>query len=297
MKKILSILLVLAIVLGCVLSMTACGKKDETANTTEATTEATTIPQKEYTIEEVAAAAEEMKFTGHGLQTAYCPKCNEVVPWGEITETSAVLIGAGNCAHYYLGEDVYRPTSLFAYNGSACIFFNGYTLTFDGSAEGHALNTAIGSNAGSEVTLMGKGGIISENRACAAPNGGVLNICGGVYETIIETDVTLRTNHATSELYIYKATVKGDVTYRTGNPESKLGIFGEVTMDTLNVESGAITIGTLPEGTEIAVNAEGKFTHDFESVEAAEAAAKCFVAADDTMKIVVEGKALSCVAK
>ena len=254
-------------------------------------------PEKPYTIGQVAAVAEKMRFSGTGMQTGYCPKCNKDVSWTEITADSDYLIGSLEGEHYYLAQDVRRATTLFAFKGDACIFFNGYTLTYDASAQGHAANPAIGSNGGKVVTLMGSGGIVSTQKACAVPNGGVLNICGGEYTCLGEQDVTFRTNNAASVLNIYAGTIHGTVRHDATLTNAQVNISGKVTIETLELSAAVVGVGTLTEGAKIAVKASGVFTEAFADEDAAQAAKSFFTAADDTMEITVDGAALSCVAK
>ena len=384
MKKILSVLLVLAILLGCMLSMTACGNEEETGNTTEATTEGTpgatedttagteattdgteattdgteattdgteattdgteattgdktTTPtsatkaptkattatkaptkattatkaptqttQKKYALNEVAAAAEKMKFTGSGMQTGYCPKCNATVAWSEITDTSAFLIGAAGGGHYYLSKNVKRGTTLYAYNGPACIFFNGYTLTYDASVTGHESNPAIGAKTGNDVNLMGKGGITTKKNPCGMTNDGVINIFGGTYNNLddsvgeelgIQLCFTFRPNNPNGAINVYGGTFTGGFQLPAMFSDAKIYISGKVVMDDLISQGGKITFGTLSKGSKIGVSAKGEFTTAFASADAANKAAAYMTANDEAYKISVSGKTISCVEK
>lgn len=196
---------------------------------------------KTYTIDEVAAYAETMKITGTGTQTAFCPKCNASVSWTELTADTNFLIGSAAGAHYYLSGDITRSTTLYAYHGNACIFFNGHTITYDASASGHETNPAVGGNTDKVVTLMGKGGITSAPNQAFLTNGGVINVCGGTYtahDAENEATAVGGVNNAAGVLNLYAGTFNGlGISAGKGTTYVKGAITGDVAAVALNVES------------------------------------------------------------
>ena len=165
---------------------------------------------KTYTIDEVAAYAETMKFTGTGDQKALCPKCNKSVTWTEVTAESNHLIGAANGGHYYLSDNITRGKTLLAFGGDVCFFFNGFTLTYDASVSGHESNAAFGAFVNGEsvndITLMGKGGVTTEKNQVALTNGATINVCGGTYTTANENEAVMGVNNANGVLNAYAGT-------------------------------------------------------------------------------------------
>ena len=76
-----------------------------------------------------------------------------------------------------------------------------------------------------------------------------------------------------------------------------VALSGKAKIDNLALTDVKVTVGELKTGALIAVNADGVFTDNFVSVDAAAIAAQYFKAADATEEITVIDLALSCLPK
>ncbi|MBR4863934.1 MAG: hypothetical protein IKU07_05095, partial [Oscillospiraceae bacterium] len=261
--------------------------------------ESVVIPEEEIDPNEIDNSSISEKFA-EGTTMAVCPKCGgEPVQW---TALNDVTVAGSNleAGHYYLADNYSTYLSLSG-EKDICIHLNGFSwdqkvksraLYLSGTAactinimgegtvcgsDGYTGRTARGSAIevnGSGVTLNLMGGVYtkhthnSSDQEISGPTvalytgGGVIN----VYEKVtLEATNGNEISVSKGSLHVHGGAVNGEISV---GKDGKITLAGTPVIEKLALASGVLAeLGTLNDGAEIYVTAEGKFTKENENAE------------------------------
>ncbi len=262
-----------------------------------------------------------------------CPYCDRNVVWSplpEVDENGNRILGGG--VHYYLDKNRTVKGVYMVDGGDVCLHLNGKTITSTGK-EIFTIFSGKTLAVMGKGTMKGSGNSEGGSIASVISNNGALSLCGGTYEATSKGDMPIITNRgfATNEVNIYDGTIKtsgtaikvrggslglnggttnGTVTTDAGGTvkltggtveaikvakDSNLEISGNPKVSKLTLAQGVLAqVGQLKSGAMIGIDAEGIFTTEFASEEAATAALAYFDVAEEGASLRREGKALYC---
>ena len=274
-----------------------------------------------------------MDFSNTEKLPKTCPYCDRNVVWSplpEADENGDRILGGG--VHYYLDKNRTVKGVYMLDGGDVCLHLNGKTITSTGK-EIFTIFSGKTLAVMGKGTMKGSGNSTGGSIASVISNNGALSLCGGTYEATSKGDMPIIANRgfATNEVNIYDGTIKtsgtaikvrggslglnggttnGTVTTDAGGTvkltggtvetvklvkDSNLEISGNPKVSKLTLAQGVLAqVAQLKSGAMIGIDAEGIFTTEFASEEAATAALAYFDVAEEGASLRREGKALYC---